>query len=291
MNFKLGNVVSYIGKSGLDIEKAAKEFFKNTEINPDMPGFVNISALFNEWLVYDCKLPSGRSVISDYYFKNPDRLSDFLIDELKQIIETYIYDLFEVEKTDPGASVTVWGLFTGKRYQVYEKSMSLQIGSRKGCFFNRIARVNKKHYFIGSDPSFIPLTHTDRSRNMLKSGKKESITPKLALPFLIPAKSKSKPMLNSKEDIKRLREKLRKQFKKLREKYKVFVSFEMITDFLFRENYKDHFADFYKDLTSIGITEKMIVENTKFFQDFWNYFPHKILDGKCPAEKYKEVYG
>lgn len=51
------------------------------------------------------------------------------------------------------------------------------------------------------------------------------------------------------------------------------------------------FADFYKDLTSIGITEKMIVENTKFFQDFWNYFPHKILGGKCPAEKYKDVYG
>ena len=83
MNFKLGSVVSYIGKSGVNIKKAAEEFFGKNEISPDMPGWESISSLFNEWLIFDYKSASGTTIISDYYFKNPDNLPEYLMDELK----------------------------------------------------------------------------------------------------------------------------------------------------------------------------------------------------------------
>lgn len=291
MNFKLGKVISYIGRSGVNLEKAAEEFFGKNEIYPGMPDFEQISSLFNEWLIFDYKLSSGSTIISDYYFKNPDRLPDNLMDELKQIIETSIYDLFEVEKSDPGVSLFVWGLFTGKRYKVLEKSLSLSLGDRRGCFYNRIAKVNGNYYFIGSNPAFLPVTHTDRSRKVFKSENKETISPKLALTFFLPSKSKPQKIIVTKKEIKNKRKKLQKQFEKLKEKYRISTTFDQLKDFLFNENYQDHFADFYTDISAIGITKEMVVENTQFFQDFWNYFPHKMLDSKCPADKYRESYG
>lgn len=291
MNFKLGKVVSYIERSGVNIEKVAGEFFGKNEIYPGMPAFENVSSFFNEWLIFDYKLPSGTTIISDYYFKNPDKLPDNIMDELKQIIETSIYDLFEVERAEPGVSVTVWGLFTGKRYKVFEISLSLSLRGQKGCFFNRIAKVDGNYYFIGSNPAFLPVTHTDRSRKIFKSENKETISPKLALKFLLPPKGKPQNIIVTKKEIKNKRKKLQKHFEKLKEKYRISTTFDRLKNFLFNENYKYHFADFYTDIKSIGITEEMVVENTRFFQDFWNYFPHKKLNGKCPADRYREVYG
>lgn len=291
MNFKLGSVVSYIKRSGANIEKAAGEFFGENEIYPGMPAFENISTLFNEWLIFDYKLQSGSTIISDYYFKNPDKLPDNLMYELKQIIESFIYDLFEVEKVEPGVSVTVWGLFTGKRYHVLEISLSLSLGERRGCFFNRIAKVDGNYYFIGSNPALLPVTHTNRSRKIFKSENKETISPKLALTFFLPPKGKPQKIVVTKKEIKNKRKKLQKHFEKLKEKYGISTTFARLKNFLFNENYQDHFADFYTDIRSIGITEEMIVENTQFFQDFWNYFPHNKLNGKCPADRYREAYG
>lgn len=52
LNFKIGKIVAYIDQTGIDLEKAAKEFFGNYEIYPDMPDFEQISSLFNEWLAF-----------------------------------------------------------------------------------------------------------------------------------------------------------------------------------------------------------------------------------------------
>lgn len=291
MNFKLSKVVAYVDRSGVNIRKAAREFFGKNKIYLDMPDFDNIASLFNEWLIFDFKLPSGSTVISEYYLKNPDSLPDWLMDELKQIIATSVYDLFEVETSNPGIELTVWGLFIGQKYRVLEKSLSLSLGNKRGCFYNRIAKINGNYYFIGSNPLFLPVVHTDRSRKMFKTDNKETVTSKDALFLLLPPKSAPRQPIVTEKGITKIQQKLQKQFKELKVKYRSNATFAKLEDFLFNENYLDHFADFYKDITAIGITDEMVVENIRFFQDFWNYFPHKKLGGKCPAEKYREVYG
>lgn len=291
MNFKLGKVVNYVGRCGINIKEAAKEFFGKKEINPGISAFDNIASLFNEWLIFDYKLPSGSTVISQYYLKNPDSLPDWLMDELKQIIATSVYDLFEVETSNPGIELTVWGLFTGQKYRVLEKSLSLSLGNKRGCFYNRIAKVAGNYYFVGSNPIFYPLVHTDRVRKIFQTNIKEKITPKHALFLLLEPKMKPPKPINSTKGIEAKRSRLKKQFDKLKQKYRITGTFTDLEKFLFKENYRHNFADFYKDITAIGITDEMVVENIKFFQDFWNYFPHKKIGGKCPAEKYREVYG
>lgn len=296
LNFKLRHVVAYIPKSGIDLEKAVREFFGEHELTPEIINQKEINSLFNEWLIFDYKLPSGISIAADYYFKNPDQFSKELMDELKQIIETQTYEFLELEKVQPGEWVEVYGLFSGRRYKVLEKTFSVLVEERQGCFFNRIAYVDGNYYFIGSNPTLLPLAHTDRSKRLYLRMKKQNFTAKDALAFLLPSKENKKEKddkyyLKIKGGIQMKRKKLKKQFKNLKKKFHFRTSFFALIDFIYNEKYKSHFANYHKDLTKLGISEEIIFNQVKFFQDMWNFFPHKNLNGKCPAEKFKEAYG
>lgn len=74
------------------------------------------------------------------------------------------------------------------------------------------------------------------------------------------------------------------------EKFGSSVAFKTITDFVYEENYQPHFADYLTDLIKLGIPELMCIEHIDYFQEIWNYFPHKSLGGKCPHELYQEEY-
>jgi len=236
-------------------------------------------------------MPTGTTIITEYFLKNPDRLPESLMDELRQIIQTSVYDLFEVVSAVSGVSITVIGLFTGKRYIVSERSLSRQIGNRKGTFYNRVARVGDVYYFVGSNPVFYPMIYTNRMKTVLQKENKEKITPKHAAELLL-APVKQSPKKNvTKAAIGRKRLSVMKMFAQLKQKYGFSTSFETLADFLYKENYRGHYADFYTDLKNIGIGNNVIVENVRFFENFWNYFPHRVLGGKCPAEKYQEYYG
>ena len=291
MDFKLGMVVAYIPRSGIDIRKAAGEFFGSHTVSPDLKDSEMISSLFNEWIIFDYKTPAGTTIITEYFLKNPDRLPEGLTDELRQIIQTSVYDLFEVVSAVPGVSVTVIGIFTGKRYIVSERSLSRQVGNQKGTFYNRVTSVGGIYYFVGSSPMFYPMTYTDRMKTMLRKETKERITPKHAAELLL-APAKRSPKKNvTKVAIRRKRLSVMRRFVQLKHKYGFSTSFETLANFLYQEHYRGHYADFYTDLENIGIGNNVIVENIRFFEDFWNYFPHRVLGGKCPAEKYQEYYG
>ena len=236
-------------------------------------------------------MPTGTTIITEYFLKNPDRLSESLMDELRQIIQTSVYDLFEVVSAVSGVSITVIGLFTGKRYIVSERSLSRQIGNRKGTFYNRVARVGDVYYFVGSNPAFYPMTYTDRMKTVLRENNKERITPKHAAELLLAPVKQSLKKNITKAAIKRKRLSVMRRFGQLKHKYEFSTSFEILANFLYQENYRGHHADFYTDLKRIGIEYNVVVENLRFFEDFWNYFPHKVLGDTCPAEKYQEYYG
>lgn len=293
LNIRLGKIVDYAAKNEAVMETAIKEFFDEGNVELPIDYKDQISQLFNEWLTFDFKLPSGLTIIADYYFRNPDNLSQELLTELKQIIETQSYDYFEVENVKAGEWIDVWSLFTGKKYRVYEVSLSISMKGKKGSFYNRIAKINNQYYFVGCNPLVFPMTYTDRSKKFFSTTEGDiSLTPKHLLKFLIEKNQKDDPRLSiTKHDIKVKRNKLEKKFEKFVAQYGLKILFKKLTDFLYHESYKSNFADFYKDIVKIGIPEKMIFDHLQFFQDLWNYFPHKKLYGKCPAEKFKEFYG
>lgn len=116
LKIKLGKVIDYAYQKGEDvIRKAMAEFFGKIEVYPEMENFQNIQGLFHEWLIFEFELKSGASIISDYYFKNPDNLSRGLLDELKQIIETQFFDLLEIVDVEPGEWLKLYRFCYPKR--------------------------------------------------------------------------------------------------------------------------------------------------------------------------------
>jgi len=259
-----------------------------------MENFENIEGLFNEWLIFEFKLNS-QTIAAQYYFKNPDSLAEELLDELKQILETQFFDMLEIVDLKRGEWLKAYAFSTGKTYKIYEKRGSLSLPSR-GSFWGRLAKVKNRWYLVGSNPLSFPVSHTPRAKKIfLKENKGQALSAQDVLKFLLPDESKEskKPDLSqlTLKSIKNKRKKIEKRFNKLIKKYDLKTTFQEVVDFVYRENYKTNHADFYKDITKLGIPENIVFKNIQLFGDIWNYFPHKNLKNKSPAEMYRKRYG
>jgi hypothetical protein len=286
LQVKLSKVIRYATQHESMMLKAVEEFFGKTPIDPHMENIESISGLFNEWLIFDFKMPSGTTFIVDYYFKNPDSLPKEQLEELQQVIETQQFEMLELHSVKRGEWLKVYGLHSGKNYTVYEHSGSLA-APEKGTFWGRIAKVHDKHILVGSNPMYFPTTATPRLKKFYLDNKPDHFSPKDVLPLVLP--QRAKPSLiekkqMSKKELEKKRASLKEQFEKLQKDNSLSVSFESIVSFVYNEHYKTNFADFFTDLIKLGIPEKIVFFKADLFNDIWNFFPHKLLNGKSPHE-------
>lgn len=287
LKVRLRDVVTYAGQRPDLINLAVKKFFDNNEIDPNGEYFDEITALFNEWLIFDFELDSSRNWLTEYYLKNPYSLSSDHLHELEQIIRTQIYDLFEIVSLDRGVSINVYGIFSGRNYKVREKSLSSQ-APNEGSFWNRVAEIDGKWIFVGSNPSILPMTYTPRMKKMLFNEKgNKRFTSKIALGILMSRGSEKNPtddFPKNPQELEKSRKKIEKRYSLLSNRYGFTPSFNEVVKFVFVENYNHNEADFYTDLIKMGIPEKPFFKHYNLFGDVWNYFPHKRLKGKSPVE-------
>ncbi len=290
LQVKLSKVIGYATQHEYIMKKAVEEFFGKTPIDPLMENIEAILGLLNEWLIFDFKVHSDKTFIADYYFKNPDSLPEEQLEELRQIIETQQFELLELQSVKKGEWLKVYGLHSGKNYTVYEKSGSLAAPG-KGIFWGRIAKVHDKYILVGSNPIYFPITATPRLKKIYLNNKPDHFSPKDALPLVLPQKaglSLNKKKQMSKKELEKKRASLKEQFERLQRYSSLSVSFESIISFVYNENYKTNFADFFADLVKLGVPERIIFSKTDLFNEIWNLFPHKLLNGKSPYEIYKE---
>lgn len=217
LQVKLSKVIRYATQHESMMRKAVEEFFGKTPIDPHMENIESISGLFNEWLIFDFKMPSGTTFIVDYYFKNPDSLPKKQLEELQQIIETQQFEMLELHSIKRGEWLKVYGLHSGKNYTVYEHSGSLA-APEKGTFWGRIAKVHDKHILVGSNPMYFPTTATPRLKKFYLDNKPDHFSPKDVLPLVLP--QRAKPSLiekkqMSKKELEKKRASLKEQFEKL----------------------------------------------------------------------------
>lgn len=286
LKIRLGKIVDYAQRDGRQVRQAVNEFFGNEIPGPDHEYFEEMSSLFNEWLVFDFKPDSSRNWLTEYCLKNPDALPSDHLSELEQIIRTQVYDLFEIVSLERGVFMNVYGMFSGKEYKVWERSLSSQVPD-KGSFWNRVANVNGKWMFVGSNPSIIPLTHTPRMKKILLNEKdREPLTAKLALGLYLGKDKEKEPEHLPTNDVELFaaRSRLEKRYKRSSRKYGFSIPFERVVDFVFQERYRHNHADVFRDIGKLGIPDEAIMGNLGLFQDIWNHFPHKRLKGKSPTE-------
>lgn len=291
LKVRLSKVVGYADRDPHLMRRAVDEFFGKKIPDPDHEYFEEMSSLFNEWLIFDFKIEASRNWVTEYYLKNPDSLPSDQLAELEQIIKTQIYDLFEIVNFKCGVFINVYGIFSGKKYKIWEKSLSSQ-APNQGSFWNRAAQINGRWVFVGSDPSILPMTYTPRMKKILFNEKGDKkFTPQIVLGLLRSDENKKNPiddLPKNPQELGESRRKIQKRYSLLANRYGFTPTFEEVVNFVFVENYNHNEADFYTDLIKMGIPEKPFFKHYQLFSDIWNYFPHKKLKGKSPVELFRD---
>ena len=286
LKIRLGKVVIYANRDQRLMKRAVAEFFGERHVDQSSPNFEQISSLFNEWLIFDFKVKESRNWVTEYYLKNPDALPADQLAELEQIIKTQTFQMFEIE-SKRGQYVTVYGLYNGDTYKVFDKALSSNFPG-KGSFWNRTAMVDGRRIFVGGNPSFFPITNTPRARKIfLKENGGAEFTAKMALDLLMTKRKEKDPfedLPQTPQELEISRQKIQKRYSLLASRHGFTPTFDDVVHFVFVENYNHNEADFYTDLIKMGIPEKVLFKHYQLFGDIWNHFPHKKLKGKSPVE-------
>ncbi|MEX0896353.1 MAG: hypothetical protein WDZ94_05495 [Patescibacteria group bacterium] len=286
LTVKLGKAFEYLPQANIDLDEAFDQLFG--DLHPaqlDIPE-ETLRSLANEWLLFDFRHTPGTSLIEQYYFSDPDNLSQVELDELRQIIESQSLYLFQTYKSSKSPYVYVESIFTGKKYTVYDRALADSVDTVDGSFVARLAKVGRTYYFVGSDPLVFAIRYTSRAIKIFVQEK----TPAPTLKDMLLQFSQSKEKLHKNVDVAAEQKKVQKKYQKLAQKFQSKVSFQQITDFVYEENYQDHFADYFTDLLELGIPEELVVDHSGLFLEIWNFYPHKELGDQCPHDVYQEKY-
>ena len=135
-----------------DVMRALRDFFNHPDL--DRGGSLGTTemsqGLFNEWFLYDFVLSNGRTVLADFVFSNPLKISANEILLYQEMLNTNLYGLFEVKNVENGEGLMLENLQSGEKTYVYEKKLTSQV--RVGdAFFGRIAKVADRYELIGAD--------------------------------------------------------------------------------------------------------------------------------------------
>ena len=267
------------------VNQAFTEFFAKTNL-PDNTQEKEAFPLFVEWLIFDFRQQSGVSFLNEYILKNPDKIEEKILNQLKQVAETFIYGGFEIVYVDRKLSlINLEHLFSGKTYAVYDK-MGASSVAEKGTIINRIAKVDGGWYMVGSNPIYLPNTFTKRFKKILK-GQSVYPSPQDTWLFFTNRTKYTEPENLSKDDVVKKRQSLKKQYELLVKKHNFKLSFAKLLSLIYEENGSPP-LDIWAKITKQGISNEVFVMNTALFQDIWNYFPHKILNNNSPVEIYQK---
>ena len=287
LKVKLGKAFAFLPQANINPSQALQDFFGDIDPTKSDISEEMMQGLSNEWLLFDYKPMSGKTLIKQYYFHNPDNLSDIELNELKQIIQTQSLHLLQTYSKSEPPYIFLQSIFTGKKFKVYDRKLSLSIDQLEGSFLGRLAKVGKTNYSVGSNPLAFPIRYTQRAIKIFTKEKTAAPT----LKDIVRQLSEPRKRFNKAVNIGSEQKKLEKRYTKLAREFQSQVSFKEIIDLVYKENYQHHFADYITGLIKLGIPEEMCLEYISLFHEIWNYFPHKILKNKCPHELYEETYG
>jgi tetratricopeptide (TPR) repeat protein len=289
----IDNLFSYYlenDKFALEIERAKKEFFGAPKDGILLSFNKEYEHYFMEWLLFDFILKNGKSLVADYYDRNP-RNKPFYEMQVYRELQANVYGMIEVQKVYPGEALDVLMLHTGKKYHVHEVSGSYQL-KQGNLSFVRVAKVNGQYEFVGADTIMLPMQITVQTSKYLFD-KKTKLTPKDARGFLVANKEKklTASSFNIKEfsDIEELKSKFNELLKDL--EIDKAVSADLVQKWLREIDFKGAgtpIVDILVGLAKDFPTKEQVQRLIKLVADLSNQSPQKRLKGKSPKDLAKE---
>lgn len=180
LNFRLGKIVSYAHQKADLAPQVVKKFFGKRS-SEELLENETVSALFNEWLIFDYRNSLGTSIIAEYYLKNPDNLAKEQLNQLEQVIKTERYEVMEILKITKDKGISVRVVRTGETFFVDDLAGS-RSATTPSLFFNRLANVDNKWILVGCDNISFPVKLSEAAiKHLAKILNKGKNTPKLVL--------------------------------------------------------------------------------------------------------------
>lgn len=283
------NIFSYyLGnkKFRAEIERAEREFFGLNNEAVFLSAEAQAKEFFMEWLVFDFKLASGRSLLEDYYYLNPYKQPLYEM-QVYRYLQNNVYGLLEVEKVDLGAGLELLILNTGKKYYVREYSATFDL-QKGNIFFGRVAFVGD-HYELAGANSFKFNVYLDSSIKKRFIDKTAHYTPKDALEFL----KENEGRKDIKKDIIdfSLDEIIKEADNDIREAgIGNMVNSRLIQKWLLKINFKNPGAimAILYNLTEDKLSSSQANRLLSSVQKLINHSPQKALHGKSPSELRKD---
>lgn len=160
-----------------EISRGVKEFFGIRDGKKSLETDEREMGLLNEWLVYDFVLKNGKSLLQDFYDRNPLKLADEELSEYKDL-QTSEYGMFEVLKVEIGRGLRILNLQNNNNYYAHEFKATFAI-EEGYVFLGRVGKIKDCWELVGADP-FVWGTEFDEAAKKEISAVKEKLTPKIA---------------------------------------------------------------------------------------------------------------
>ncbi|MFH1958350.1 MAG: hypothetical protein ABIJ15_07745 [bacterium] len=139
-----------------DLDRALKEFFNLGDIGQGtelkMKG--RDEEQLNEWFIFDFRLRNGKTLLQDFYERNPLILSNEEM-YIYRVLQNAEYGLWKVLKVERDKGLELENLKSGNRYFVSEKLGTHGV-SRGDYFIARVANIEGRYELVGANPSIIP---------------------------------------------------------------------------------------------------------------------------------------
>lgn len=178
------------------LEKALRDFFNIGSKTAFFAADEAAKPYFNEWLTYDFKLANGKTLLEDFYERNPYNLSPIERQAYKDLM-TNEYGAFEVLKVEQGQGLELLSLQTAKKYYVNEFRATFQL-KPGAVIFNRVAKTGDHYELVGADSIVFDVQLEQGAKDYLLASK-DKLTPRDAFRLIASPPGKTQPRPETKK--------------------------------------------------------------------------------------------
>lgn len=269
-----------------ELEKALRDFFNIGDKTPFFAADEAAEPYFNEWLTYDFKLANGKTLLEDFYERNPYNLSPLERQAYKDLMANE-YGAFEVLKVDQGHGLELLSLQTAKKYYVNEFNATFQLKAGV-VIFNRVAKVGDHYELVGADSIVFDVQLGQGAKNYFLTNKNK-VTPRDAFRLIASPTRKPEPWPKTE---KLTKSQIKKELSLILTKISLnnYVSADRIEKWISRLNYE---KEELPANTAISMLFGLLMEPEDqetinrligLIGRLANLTPQKALNGKSPNE-------
>lgn len=151
---------------GEEIKGAMEEFF-NVKLPSDskLKTKEEDEQKFNEWFIFDFHLSNGKTVLEDFYGRNPYDLSLTKLQVYKDL-QNNLYGPFEILRVKRGEGLLLRNLQNKKRFFIQEYSATFQ-AQEGDVIFTRVAKIGDHYEAVGANPSPFPPMAKEQLKEIL----------------------------------------------------------------------------------------------------------------------------